>query len=125
VPTVVTNKGKANIAQGISRTGPVPNWIGWGTGAGVSAATDTTLFAEDVNAGYARVAGVTSQVTITNAGDTFQCVGTITAVATETITNAGLSDAQTAGNLCVKGDFAGVPVNAADSIQFTFQIQAT
>jgi hypothetical protein len=50
-------------------------------------------------------------------------VGTITAGTTETITNAGLFDASTSGNLFVKGDFTGIALNSGDSIQFTFKCQ--
>ena len=41
----------------------------------------------------------------------------------ETITNAGLFDASTSGNLFVKGDFTGIALNSGDSIAFTFKVQ--
>jgi hypothetical protein len=96
-----------------------PKYVAWGTGAGTTAATDTTLFTEVTP----RVSGTTSQVTTSTTNDTFQVVGTQTAGTTETITNAGLFDASTSGNLFVKGDFTGVPLNSGDSIQFTFKVQ--
>jgi hypothetical protein len=96
-----------------------PKYVAWGTGAGTTAATDTTLFTEVTP----RVSGTTSQVTTSTTNDTFQVVGTQTAGTTETITNAGLFDASTSGNLFVKGDFTGVPLNTGDSIQFTFKVQ--
>ena len=40
----------------------------------------------------------------------------------ETITNAGVFDASTSGNLFVKGDFTGLTLAAGDSIQFTFKV---
>ena len=55
--------------------------------------------------------------------DTYQVVGTQTAGTGETITNAGLFDASTSGNLFVKGDFTGIALNSGDSIQFTFKVQ--
>lgn len=125
--TVVTNVGKANITAGIKRTGTEPTYVGWGTGAGTAAATDTVLFTED-SAGspaYARIAGTSSQVTTTTTNDTYQLVATLTANAAKTITNAGCFDALTVGNLFVHGDFAGVALNANDSIQFTIQVQLT
>jgi len=69
--------------------------------------TDTTLFTEVLP----RVSGTTSQVTTSTTNDTFQVVGTQTAGTTETITNAGLFDASTSGNLFIKGDFTGVPLS--------------
>ena len=50
-------------------------------------------------------------------------VGTQTAGGSLTITNAGLFDASTAGNLFVKGDFTGIVLGTGDSIQFTFKTQ--
>ena len=50
-------------------------------------------------------------------------MGTITASATRAITNAGVLDASSAGNLYVKGDFATVNLASGDSIQFTFKVQ--
>ena len=48
----------------------------------------------------------TQTITVTN--DTYQVVGTQTAGGTLAITNAGLFDASTSGNLFVKGDFTGI-----------------
>jgi hypothetical protein len=118
--TLLVNTGKAiitNYLNGGSAT--QPKYVAWGTGAGTTAATDTTLFTEVTP----RVSGTTSQVTTSTTNDTYQVVGTQTAGTTETITNAGLFDASTSGNLFIKGDFTGVPLSSGDSIQFTFKCQ--
>ena len=118
--TLLVNTGKAIVTNYLNGGGATqPKYIGWGTGAGTTAATDTTLFTEVLP----RVSGTTSQVTTSTTNDTFQVVGTQTAGTSETITNAGLFDASTSGNLFVKGDFSGIPLNNGDSIQFTFKVQ--
>lgn len=123
---VFSTTGKAITAGLVSGvTALAPKYAGWGTGAGTSAAGDTTLFTED-SAGsptYARIAGTQSRVTTTGTNDTAQCVSTITANASKTITNAGLFDALTTGNIFQKHDFTGIPLNNGDSIQFTFQLK--
>jgi hypothetical protein len=93
--------------------------IGWVMGAGTAAENDTTLFTE---ASETRATGTISQQTTTVTGDTFQVIGTITANGTKTITNAGLFDAATSGNMLIKGDFTGIPVVSGDSIEFTFKL---
>lgn len=120
--TVVTNVGKGIIAKRMygTPTQTEPKFIGWGTGAGTSAVGNTTLFTE---AAEARVTGTGSTITTTLTNDTHQCVGTMTSLSTQTITNAGVFDALTVGNLYVKGDFTGVPVNSGDAIQFTIKVQ--
>ena len=118
--TVLTNTGKArmiNALNGGSHT--APQHVAWGTGAGTAAETDTTLFTE---ASESRVLGTKTVETTTVTNDTYQVVATITADGTKTITNAGLFDASTSGNLYVKGDFPGIALNASDSIQFTIKI---
>jgi hypothetical protein len=118
--TVYTNAGKAITTARIKGTGTEPSYIGWGTGAGTAGITDTTLFTE---ASEARVAGTSSQVTTTTTNDTYQVTGTMTVAGSgKTITNAGLFDASTSGNLFMKGDFTGIALNVGESISFTLKV---
>lgn len=117
--TLLVNTGKAVVTNRIIGSGTQPNYVAWGTGAGTTAATDTTLFSETGS----RVAGTSSQQTTSTTSDTYQVVGTLTAGSSLTITNAGLFDASSSGNLFVKGDFTGVALTSGDSIQFTFKTQ--
>jgi hypothetical protein len=119
--TVIANAGRAIVTNRLNSAGTIPSYIGWGTGAGTAAVADTTLFTE---ASEARVSGTVTQQTTSVTNDTFQVIGTMTcAGAGKTITNAGLLDAATVGNLFLKGDFTGVVLNVGDSIQFTMKAQ--
>lgn len=116
---VVTTVGKGIYNNKLKATGTEPSYCAWGTGAGMAAVADTTLFIE---ASEARTAGTSSVVTTTVANDTYQVVGTITcAGAGKTITNAGLFDAATVGNLFLHADFTGVVLAVGEGIQFTFK----
>jgi hypothetical protein len=117
---VVTNIGKAIIAKrmiGSSPTQAEPKYVAWGTGAGTATAADTGLTTE---ASESRVSGTGSTVTGSVTDDTHRVVSTLTAGSSKTITEAAVFDASTSGNIYVKSDFAGVPLNSGDSIQFTF-----
>ena len=92
--------------------------IAWGTGAGTAAKGDTTLFTE---ASEARVAVTTSQPT----ADKVQWVGTLTADAGKTITNAGLFNSAAGATLIVKGDHAGQVLALGDKIQYTITLEQT
>lgn len=127
VPTV----GKAIISGrmfGSTPTQAEPKWLGWGTGAGAGAAGSTDV---STAASEARVAGTSSQVTVTNTNDTFQCVGTITAAGAKTITNVGLFDAAGSGSPPTGGvlfaifDGLSVALATGDAIQFTARCQFT
>jgi len=117
--TLLVTTGKAIVTNRIGGGGTTPQYVAWGTGAGTTAAGDTTLFTETGT----RTSGTTSQQTTSTTNDTYQVVGTMTAGSSLTITNAGVFDASTSGNLFVKGDFTGLALNTGDSIQFTFKVQ--
>src|SRR5665213_1664473 len=73
-----------------------PKFIGIGSGAGTTGNGDTTLFTEYTSGtwgGYARTSTAGTQVTVTDANDTGQWVGTFTAGAAQPVTNAGNFDA--------------------------------
>lgn len=117
--TLLVNTGKAVVTNRIIGSGTAPQYVAWGTGTGTTAATDTTLFTETGT----RTSGTQSQVTTSVTNDTYQVVGTLTAGGALAITNAGLFDASTSGNLFVKGDFTTINLSTGDSIQFTFKTQ--
>ena len=118
--TLLVNTGKAIVTNYLNGGAATqPKYVAWGTGAGTTGLTDTTLFTEVGT----RTSGTTTQQTTTTTNDTYQVIGTITAGSSLTITNAGLFDASTSGNLFVKGDFTGVALTSGDSIQFTFKTQ--
>ncbi len=121
--TFVVDGGLDILTNRIKALGTEPLNIGWGTGAGVTARTDTTLFTEalvSLAAGTTdHTVGTSSRVTTTTANDTYQVTGTRTATGAGTVTNAGLWDAASGGNLFLKGDFTGIGLASGDSIAFT------
>jgi len=117
--TVITNKGKEIVVDRILGNGTEPKYVAWGTGAGTAAAADTALFTESSES---RTSGTSSKVTVTTTNDTYQVTGTITATGSRTITNAGLLDASSSGNLFIHTDFTGVVLATNDSMTFTFKV---
>jgi hypothetical protein len=120
--SVFADAGKAITTNRIIGAGTEPKYVAWGTGAGTAAVADTTLFTE---ASEARVSGTSTRVTTTVTNDSHQVVGQMVANGSKTITNAGVFDASTSGNLYVKGDFTGVALVLNDTIDFTFKLQFT
>ena len=120
--TLLVNTGKAVVTNRINGSGTTPLYVAWGTGAGTTAAADTTLFTES-SSPATRTTGTASQQTTSTTNDTFQVVGILTSGTSQTITNAGTFDAVSSGNLFVKGDFTGIALNSGDSIQFTVKVQ--
>lgn len=117
--SVYTSAGEAWVVDVIDGTdSPGVHYIAWGTGAGTAAKSDTTLFTE---AAEARVSATKSQPAV----DTNRWVGTITASGAKTITNAGVFTSTAAGLMIIKGDFAGIALNANDAIEFTIDLQQT
>jgi len=122
---VVTDVGLALVTDRVMGVGGnPPRWLDWGTGAGVAAVTDAALFTESTES---RVSGTMSRETVSTTNDTYQVVGTITANGTKTITNVGVLDvsSKASGILFFHADFAGVLLQAGESIEFTLQSQFT
>lgn len=115
---VITHGGKAIVTARLMGLGTEPKFIGWGTGAGVAAATDTDLFVPGTEA---RVNGTSSRITTNVPNDTHLVVGLLTADANKTITNVGLFEALAAGTLFGKSDFPGIPLNGGDGVQWTLK----
>jgi len=123
--TFVVDGGLDVTTNRIKGSGTEPLNIGWGTGAGTTTATDTTLFTEKLvdlstSAGTDHTAGTSSRQTTSTTNDTYRVTGTRTATGAGTVTNAGLFDAASGGNLYLKGDFTGIGLSSGDSIAFTF-----
>jgi hypothetical protein len=128
VANVLTNIGEEWVVDrlinaGGTYAGFAGNFVGWGTGAGTAVKSRTTLFTEHTDPAT-RATGVISK---TGTQDTakWQCVGTLTLGAgTPSITNAGTFSVATlgSGSLFLMGDFTPIPIQATDSIQFTFTL---
>ena len=116
---LVVDTGLAIVANRLKGTGDEPNHIGWGTGTTEPAAGNTGL---ETARGEARTEGTSSRVTTTTTNDTYQVVGTITCAGTgAAITEAGLFDAATDGNMLLRGTFSAINLNVGDSIAFTIK----
>lgn len=117
--SVLTNAGRALITAALAAS--TSKYVAMGTGAGTAAAADTTLSTEVET----RTSGTQSQQTTSVTNDTYRVVGTVAATATRAITNAGVFDASSNGNLLVHGDFSTINLASGDSIAFTFNLQFT
>lgn len=121
---VFTNAGAAIVTNRIIQAGTAPKNIGWGIGTTAAVVTDTALVTESApTTAGGRTVGTESRTTITNTNDNYQVVGTVTAGSTLAITEAGLFDAVTAGNLLIRGVFSAINVVSSDSIAFTFGLK--
>jgi hypothetical protein len=113
---IFTDAGEELVADILDGTVAVPTWrSAWGTGAGTAGKTDTTLFTE---AAEARVSTAQTQPS----ANINQFKATMTSASAQTITNAGIFDAASSGNMLQKSDFAGIALANGDKIEFTFQI---
>lgn len=122
--TVFTNAGTAIITNRIIQAGTAPKNIGWGIGTNAAAVTDTALQTESApTTAGGRTVGTESRTTVTNTNDNYQVTGTVTAGSTLAITEAGLFDAVSSGNLLIRSVFSAVNVVSGDSIAFTFGLQ--
>jgi hypothetical protein len=122
--TAFTNGGTAIITNRIIQAGTAAKNIGWGIGTATAAIANTALGTESApTTSGGRTVGTESRTTGTNTNDQYTVAGTVTAVSSLAITEAGLFDAVTAGNMLIRSDFAPVNVVSGDSIAFTFNLK--
>lgn len=118
------NGGPAIVTNRMIAGGTAPKNIGWGIGTTAAAVTQTALVTESApTTAGGRTVGTEARTTITQTNDNYQVTGTVTAGSSLAITEAGLFDAVTAGNMLIRGDFAAVNVVSGDSIAFTFGLK--
>lgn len=122
----VTNVGLSVLSNRIIQAGTAPKNIGWGIGTNTPAITDTTLQTESApTTAGGRTVGSESRTTVTATNDTYTVTGTIVAGSSLAITEVGLFDNVTAGNMLLHAVFNAVNVNSGDSIAFTINTQLT
>ena len=115
---IITNVGKAQVAGLINGVVTTPfQYIAIGTGTTPESATDTALQNEIMRA-LATCSRVTTNVT----NDTAQLVYTFTFTASYAITESGVFDASTGGNMLCRRVFSAVNVVSGDSLQVTWKI---
>ena len=124
---VITNAGLAAVAGLILTDVTVDDfdYIAIGTGTTAEAATDTTLEAEITTGGGERAAGTGTRVTTTQTNDTAQLVNTFSFTASFAVTEAGILNAATGGDLLCRKTFSAVNVASGDSLQTTYKIQVS
>lgn len=124
---VLTNLGRELVARAINQAGtgigsaaPIHSQLG--TGAGTAGVADTDVF----TAAGTRIAGTPSIQTGASANNVFRVVAQHTAGAGGlAVTNAGLFDASSSGNLFAKADFAVINLAQNDTITLTYNTEIT
>lgn len=121
---VITNAGEEFVVDKLKElVSTEANYIGWGSGAGTAAKSDTDLFSP-LNSDPGNVLRIlgTSSKSGSGASAKYQVVATLQSIAGGTVTNAGMWTAISGGTLVVHGDHAGVPLAAGDQLVYTFTL---
>jgi len=117
--TTVTNAGLAITTNRVKGSGTEPKYVAWGTGTTAPSVTQTALITA---AAEASTDGTSTQETTTTTSDTYQVVGTIVCTGSaKAITEVGLFDASTDGNMFMRGTFSAINVSVGDGVQFTIK----
>lgn len=116
---MVVDTGLAKITDLLAAVTTVcPGWVGWGTGITAPVVGNTGL---ETPSAEARTVGTKTQQTTTTANDTYQVVALITAASAQAITEVGVFDALTSGNLFLRATFSAINVSIGDTITFTIK----
>lgn len=119
VGNLVVNVGKAQVAgliNGVVTT--AFKYIAIGTGTTSPSATDTALGSE-----VARASATTSRATTTVTNDTATWSATFNFTASYSITESGIFDASSGGNMLARQTFSAVNVVSGDSLIVNWKVQ--
>lgn len=122
---LVTNAGFALIAAriGSDATEAKADYLAVGTGTTAANAADTTLETEITDSGLGRAAGTVSRVTTTQTNDTHQVTYTWSVSGTKAITECGMLNAASSGDLLGRNVFSAVNVVSGDSFALTYKVK--
>jgi hypothetical protein len=122
VAVIYTDVGEAQTATRLQASAGAPTYfVAVGTGATTFTKTSTTLSTEVET----RASGTPTLQTTGSTNDTLRVVGTQTMGSARTVTNGGLLDASTVGNLYIGSDGLSIGLASGDSLQQTFNLQFT
>lgn len=126
-PNVITNTGLAEVSSLILTDNPGSatafDYIAIGTGTTSETATDTQLEAEITTGGGERAAATGTQVTTTVTNDTAQLQHTFSFTSSFAVTETGIFNAATGGDMLCRKTFSAVNVASGDSLQITYKVQ--
>ena len=116
---VITNVGLNKTAEKVGGVGTVANfdYVAIGTGTTAASAGDTALEAEITTGGGERV-----QVTPTVSSNVLTLTNTFNFTSDFAVTEAGILNASSGGDLYAHSVFSAVNVSNGDSFQITFNV---
>lgn len=117
---IVTNVGLASVIAAWNAHASRPLYLQAGTGSGQGGAATGLAAAYQV-----REVGAVSLDTVNTANDTYRLEAVVVAAADASITEVGLFDAATGGNMLVYGDFNSISLVAGDAIEFRVNVTAS
>ena len=124
-PNQVQDAGLAVMADRILNDAPGSedgvDYIATGTGTG-QAVTDTTLATEITDSGLERTAGTGTRVTTTTTNDTAQLVVSFSVTGSKSVTEAGMFNAASAGDMVAYQNFTALPLVNGDTLQITWKL---
>ncbi len=116
--------GSNGSTSAVGTGGAGGNWAQLTGITAAAAVTDTALQTESApTTAGGRTVGTESRTTVTNTNDNYQVVGTVAAGSGLAITESGLFDNVTAGNMLIHAIFSAINVVSGDSIAFTFGLK--
>ena len=126
-PNLITVDGGNEVAELIgtdtTSTATAFDYIGVGTGTTAATTADTALETEITENGLTRTASTGTVVTTTLAGDTFQLVNTFSPTSTYAVTESGVLNAATSGELLCHQTFSAINVTNGDSLAVTWKVK--
>lgn len=120
---LVVDGGKAMITSILSGNSSIlPVYMALGSGSTTPAGTDTALESELSVSGLTRTSATPVQATTTTTNDTMKYDVTFTALGTASVSEVGIFDAASSGNMLCRRVFSPKPIESGDTIEIIYSI---
>lgn len=124
VKNTITNAGLGETTNlmGNVATPAYFTYLAVGIGTTAATAANTALESEIVDSGLVRAGATVTQETTTVANDTLQLMKSWTVTAAKAVTECGILNAASVGDLLGRQVFAAINVTSGDTLQVTYQV---
>lgn len=99
------------------------DYIAVGTGTTAATNTQTALITETTDSGLTRAAGTGTNITTTDAYDTFQLLKSFSVTGTVAVTEAAVLNAAADGVMLCRQTFSAINVVNGDTLQITWKLK--
>ncbi len=126
-PNAMMTRGMQEVCElmgtDITSTATAFDYVAVGTGTTAATTAQTALITEVTEKGLTRTAGTGTNITTTLAYDTFQLVSSFSPTSSYAVTESGVLNAASTGEMLCRQTFSAINVTNGDTLTITWKVK--